>query len=123
MLTVVINEGNHHQGTTVLTSLPFCTHLLQGRLVSQARCFFLQFTHADGTCAFALRAIPGGPGINCASEASCALAARSSDQSEVPFVVALPGGLDVPEVSVLLGVLSSLLAPLAKALFRWRAAA
>lgn len=32
-----------------LTSLPVEMHLLQGRLVSQAKCFFLQFTHADGT--------------------------------------------------------------------------
>ena len=32
-----------------LTSLPVCTHLWHGRFVSQAKCFFLQFTHAEGT--------------------------------------------------------------------------
>ena len=33
----------------LLTSLPVSTHLLHGRFVSQARCFFLQLTHAEGT--------------------------------------------------------------------------
>ena len=47
------------------TSLPVWTHLLQGRFVSHARCFRLQLTHADGTCALALRATPGAPDVKC----------------------------------------------------------
>ena len=98
------------------TSLPLCTHLVHGRLVSQAKCFFLQLTQAEGTCAFALRAIPGGPGTSCASVDSCALDESSSTQSDELLVLVLPGRLEAMEVSVLLGVLSSLLQSLDKAL-------
>ena len=96
---------------------------MHGRLVSHARCFFLQLTQAEGTCAFALRAIPGGPGTSCASEESWVLDGMSPPQSEEPLVLALPGGLEAMEVSVLLGVFSSLLPSLAMDLLAYTAAA
>lgn len=41
------------------TSLPLWTHLLQGRVSSHLRCFRLQFTQADATCALVLRVARG----------------------------------------------------------------
>lgn len=46
------------------TSLPLCTHLRHGRLLSHLRCFFLQFTHAEATCAFGFRVARGDIGLN-----------------------------------------------------------
>jgi hypothetical protein len=44
----------------VLTALPAKTHLRHGRAGSHPRCFLLQFTHADATCAFARLVDRGG---------------------------------------------------------------
>lgn len=86
--------------TQPLTSLPVDTQRLHGRFVSHARCFFLQLTHADGTWAFALRAMPGAPATSCPSGES------SSLDSPRTLCLSLLNLDEVPDVSasVLLGV-------------------
>lgn len=90
----------------LFTCLPVCTHLLHGRFVSHARCFFLQLTHAEGTWAFALRAMPGGPATSCPSGELLVFGESSSFDSPV---MTWDEWTDVPDVSasVLLGVLKA----------------
>lgn len=52
-------KGNVLGVWSKLTSLPEATHLRQGRSGSHPRCLCLQFTHAEGTWALALRVVLG----------------------------------------------------------------
>lgn len=59
---------SHHCRYTIFTSLPLCTHRRQGRSSSQRRCFFLQLTQADATCALVFLVLRGESGGGCRSD-------------------------------------------------------
>ncbi|KAI4130984.1 MAG: hypothetical protein LQ347_003171 [Umbilicaria vellea] len=81
-----------------LTSFPAWTHLLHGRRVSQAKCFLLQLTHAEGTCAFALLAVLEDSDVDCGGIGeSCRRGEHSSLEQSAG------GGVATPSVTGVLG--------------------
>lgn len=81
-----------------LTSLPAWTHLLHGRRVSQAKCFLLQLTHAEGTCAFALLAMLEDSEVDCCGIGESALRGEHSS-----LETSAGGGDRPPSVTGVLG--------------------
>lgn len=59
-MTLLVVSGLYDQQCGTLTALPARTHRRHGRAESHPRCFFLQLTHAEATCAF-VRRVDLGP--------------------------------------------------------------